>query len=72
MNEKRRLIFLGQISGFALTLACLAQAVSAQEDISRTISDFKLSSLSYEYNAEASFFWFRHITPELERRWVNR
>jgi len=56
MNEKRRLIFLGQISGYALTFACLAQAVSAQEDISRTISDFKSSSLSYEYNSEASFF----------------
>ena len=56
MNEKRRLIFLGQISGYALVLACLAQTGSTQEDISRTISDFKSSSLSYEYNSEASFF----------------
>lgn len=56
MNEKRRLIFLGQISGYALVLACLAQTGSTQEDISRTISDFKSSSLSYESNSEASFF----------------
>lgn len=56
MNEKRRLIFLGQISGYALVLACLAQTGSTQEDISRTISDFKPSSLSYESNSEASFF----------------